>query len=267
MKSAKFGPLMLALGLGAAVLLSAPARAALVVIPGSLAGAEQPAPDSSPLGADDTPQRFQMAYGPTLLGGLNVGDIITGLTFRVDAFPEGAHNTTMPAQTVANYEIGIGRSVNAAGSLSMTFEDNRDLDFVIARSGELIINAGDFPGGGSPNAFGAIIAFATPYAYIGGTLLIEIAHDGFPAGGRFVDDSAMGFPDAQQIFGFGFAATQADYGNESQAMPLQLQVTPGPDGQQLPEPSALNLFGAALASLMAVAVATCRQRRPVQARG
>ena len=261
MLRAKLRSLLLVAGFGTGILLSAASSATLVAIPAGLIGAEQPAPDSSPLGADATAYRFQMVYGASLLGGLNIGDIITGMSFRIDA-TEAAHNSDLPAQTVDSYEIGIGSSLNAPGSLSLTFADNRGGDFVIARSGPLTFNAGDFTGGAEPNAFGVIITFSTSYVYTGGALLIEIAHDGSFSDGRFVDDSAWDFPDAEQIFGLGFDSTYAVYGSEPQAMPILLQITrlQGPGPNNVPEPNGASLFAAALAGLMGVSVVARRQR-------
>jgi hypothetical protein len=247
----------------AAGLGTAPAHASLIVIPGATAGVEQGSPDSSPLGGDGHAWRFQMVYGAGLLGGLTSGDIITGLTFRIDAVPEGTHNSALPAQTVDNYEIRLSTSVNAPGSMSLVFADNRGADEVIVRSGALTIGAGDFPGGGEPNAFGSIIAFTAPFVYTGGPLLIEIAHDGFDDG-RFVDDSDYGAFDGEQVFGEGFAATGAPNEGyvEPQAMPIQLEFTRpgGPNQNQLAAPSVLNLFGTALAGLLGFGVVR-RQRR------
>ena len=82
----------------------------------------------------------------------------------------------------------------------------------IVRQGAWEINDNDFPGGPFPRPFGAIINFTTPYTYQGGSLLLELAHGGFPRVGTNAD-SEFDVPDAQSIFGTGFNATYADVGS------------------------------------------------------
>jgi hypothetical protein len=189
-----------------------------------------------------------MVLGESLLGELTPGSRVTALSFRVD----GAQ-TAVPAQTVANYEIRISRSANPPGSLSLIFANNRGSDEVLARSGPLVIAANDFPGGNSPNAFGLAIPFTTPYVYRGGPLLIEFAHDGFPAGGRFADAD---FPTAlasETVFGTGFGATNADLGAYDELIVLQLEVQP-PVG---PAPAVSHL-GLAVLLVLLLGVAAAR---------
>lgn len=212
--------------------------AAIITIPSSVSGVELPSSDNAPLGASS--QRFQQVFDASLLASLTPGDKIYGLTFRIDG-----GQTSLPAQTVGNYEIRMSQSVNVAGSLSTTFANNHGADQLLVRSGPLTIGAGDFPGGPGPNPFGAFILFNTPYTYIGGPLLLEIGFDSFPNGGRYVDDSGFLFAGAQQLFGSGFGATTADFGSESQAFAMQFLVN-------VPEPSSLVLFAAGGAALLAL---------------
>lgn len=217
--------------------------ASLLVFPDIFTAAEAFGSDTAPLGTDI--QRFQQVYGTPLLTDLNVGDQIIGLTFRVDGTA-----SALPAQTVANYEIRLSRSLNGPGSLSAVFADNRGLDEVIVRSGPLVILPGDLPGGSSPNSFGVLIPFSTPYIYLGGPLLLEVAHDGFPAGGRNADADYPTSLSAQTAFGNGFAATTADAGLYSEAIVVQFEVTTAP------EPRTLLLMGLGPAGLM-----TLRRKR------
>lgn len=185
--------------------------------------------DSSPLGSDPE-VRFQQVFGSSLLGAINVGDQITGLTFRV----EGGSPAVL-AQTVANYEIRLSTSANAPSSLSTTFAEYRGADDVIARSGPLVFGSGDFPTGGNPNFFGVTIPFTTPFTYAGGPLLVEVAHDGSPLGGTFADADFPTMLDAQTVFAEAFSATVATFGPFPEAIVFQFQVTP------IPEPSTLLL--------------------------
>jgi hypothetical protein len=194
----------------------------VIVVPGTYASTEANSSDNAPLGIAN--QRFQEVISASLLSALHVGDQIVALAFRVQG-----GETALPAQTIPNYEIRLSQSLNAPGSLSATFADNRGLDEVIARSGSLTINPGDFPGGSSPNSFGWI-SFTTPYTYRGGNLLIEAAGQSFPGGGRDADavyPYTAGL--AQTAFGTGFGATMADLGFYNESIVLGLQVVPVPE--------------------------------------
>jgi hypothetical protein len=134
----------------------------------------------------------------------------------------------------------LSQSPNAPGNLSATFADNRGADFTTVRSDPLTINAGDFPGGGSPNDFGWI-TFSTPYEYLGGDLLVEVAYQGFSLGrdadAAYPYDSSL----AQTAFGNDFNSTTADAGLYNEAIVMGFMtatnITP------VPEPSAAVMFG------------------------
>jgi hypothetical protein len=162
-------------------------------------------------------------FGSALLTDLDIGAVIVGLTFRLDA-ASGA----VPAQTIQNYEVRLSQSRNAPGALSSIFAENRGLDEVVVRSGPLTIHAGDFPAGDSPNPFGVMIPFTTPYVYRGGPLLVEVAHDGFPAGGTWVDADYPTGLDAETAFGTGFSATTADVGFYREAVVMEFNAVPEP---------------------------------------
>jgi hypothetical protein len=200
------------------------------IVPGTYASAEGGSSDNAPLGAAE--QHFQQVFSSTLLTGLTAGDWITGIAFRVEG-----NETALPAQTIPTYNISLSQSPNAPGSLDATFANNRGADFLTVRSGALTVNAGDFPGGSSPNAFGWI-TFSTPYQYQGGDLLIEVAFQGFSAG----RDADAIYPTtanlAQTAFGTGFNSTTADAGLYAEALVMGFSVIP------IPEPSTLFLFGA-----------------------
>ena len=144
------------------------------VVPGQYAFAEAGSSDNAPLGASE--QHFQQVFSSSLLTNLSVGDWIDAIAFRVDG-----DETALPAQTIPIYDISLSESPNVPGNLSATFADNRGADFLTVRSGPLTVNAGDFPGGSSPNNFGWI-SFSIPYQYQGGDLLIEVDYQGFSAG-------------------------------------------------------------------------------------
>jgi hypothetical protein len=206
-----------------------------LVIPGGFASTEAGSADSAPLGIDV--QRLQQVFGVSMLNDLGIGAIITGLTFRVDSGYGG-----IAAQTIENYEIRLSESRNAPGFLSAVFANNRGADEVIVRSGPLVIHPGDFPAGGRPNPFGLMIQFTTPYVYRGGPLLLEVAQDGFPAGGTWVDADYRTSLSAQTGFGTGFSATTADVGFYNEAIVVEFDV--------VPEPGSIALLGFGMATIV-----------------
>jgi hypothetical protein len=121
------------------------------------------------------PRTGQLLIAASQLGGVNVGDQISGLTFRLwtgatVAFP--GSNATW-----SDYTINVGQGV-AMGTATTTFANNFVGAPTTVRSGPLTINAGAFPLGGPPRPFGSTIMFNAPYTYTGGNLLIEIRHSG-----------------------------------------------------------------------------------------
>ncbi len=212
------------------------ASAATIIVPSQFANTEAGSSDNAPLGVSE--QHFQQVFSSTLLTGLSVGDLIDGLAFRVQG-----NETALPAQTISTYDISLSQSPNAPGSLGFTFVSNRGSDFQTVRSGPLTINAGDFPGGSSPNSFGWI-SFSTPYEYKGGDLLIEVSYQGFSAG----RDADAAYPYtaglAQTAFGTGFSSTTADAGIFNEALVIGLSTI------SVPEPPAFLMVGFGLSLLI-----------------
>ena len=210
------------------------------IVPGPFTSVEAGSSDNAPLGVSG--QHFQQVFGSALLTNLTAGVWIDGLAFRV----EGTE-TALPAQTIPIYDISLSESPNVPGSLSATFADNRGVDFLTVRSGALTVNAGDFPGGSSPNTFGWI-PFSTPYQYLGGDLLIEVAYQGFSAG----RDADAAWPYtanlAQTAFGNGYNSTTADAGLYAEALVMGFSTIPSL--QHAPEPSASLMFGAGILLLV-----------------
>jgi hypothetical protein len=202
--------------------LALPASAlAQAVVPAGSAAAPGASAEGTSLG--DFSNRVQSIYGTSLLTDLHVGDVITGLSFRVDT-----DGPAPAAQTISNYEIRLSKSSKTPGTLSNTLADNRGADEVIVRTGPLNIAAGDYPTGASPNAFGATIAFTTPYTYTGGPLLLEYSHTPFPSTHSFADAATVNAADGQSAFGTGFSATTADIGMTTDVVVVRFQVVPEP---------------------------------------
>jgi hypothetical protein len=219
------------------------------IVPGEFSLADAGSSDNAPLGA--TEQHFQQVFAGSLLTDLSVGDLINGIGFRVNG-----GESELPAQTILNYEISLSQSPNSPGNLSATFANNRGSDFQTVRSGPLTINAGDFPGGNSPNDIGWLM-FSTPYAYQGGDLLIEVAFEGFTSGRNADAAYPYTLNLAQTAFGTGYNSTTADAGLYNEAIVMGLSTTSSI--APVPEPSASLLFAAGCFLLII--------KRPWQRRG
>ena len=106
--------------------------------------------------------------------GINVGDTLTGLSFRVDG------GDAAPNFSVDSFHIELGRSLNSAGSLVETdFAANFDGGPNVVHTGSVDFVASDFEAvnpnnsTGTANAFGPEIEFENDFAYTGGDLLIR----------------------------------------------------------------------------------------------
>ncbi|MEM9304576.1 MAG: hypothetical protein AAGE01_20865 [Pseudomonadota bacterium] len=192
-----------------------PAHGAFIYLPGSLQGTDT---DTGALGL--ATERIQLVVDDARLGGMPAGSLVTGLALRVA--PGAASSLT--AQTITRYEIRLSQSTNPPGFLSTTFADNRGADEVVVRSGSLFLPET------APGEF-VEIDFEAPYVFSGGPLLIELAHDGFPAGGVSAQ-ARFGEAGVQSAFGTGFDATTANLGtfNDHVVVRIRFEAPPAPDG-------------------------------------
>lgn len=144
-----------------------------------------------------------------------VGRQLKGLTFRLPSSSSVAWPAT--AITFSNYDVYLSGSV-APAQRSLNLVDNIIGTQTLVRSGSLNIPAGSFTAGGSPNTFGSVINFTTPYVYSGGNLLVEIRHNGSTAssGVDAVSVSASGYgTDFSSCWGNGYTATSGMQANFS----------------------------------------------------
>ena len=164
--------------------------------------------------------------------GINPGDVLTGLAFRVDG------GNDAPNFTAIDYRIDLGRSINSAGDLVDNFAANADANGLISvRTGALDFVAADYEAvnpdnsTGTANAFGPEIGFDTDFEYTGGDLLVRISHGGRQAladGSAIVEsradnvveqtfnqDGSVQFANdvTQTLFGSGFGATVRSFGS------------------------------------------------------
>jgi hypothetical protein len=132
-----------------------------------------------PLATSSGGGAYQVLYEPSQLVGLPIGGRITSIRLRqwniaFAAWPPAAAVCT-------DYEIRLGTSTRTAATISTTFADNIT-SAVLVRDGALNLAANAYPGGAAtgttPEGWGPVIAFSTPYTYTGGPLVIEFRNNG-----------------------------------------------------------------------------------------
>jgi len=234
-----------------ALVVMAGAVQAQVVIPPAFAGTS-----TGTTGFNTVMRQFdrsmQAVYAATQLTGLNVGDQITGIQFRMFFF--ATNPATFPATTLTftNYDIFMGQSATAPGSMSTTYAANQGTGFMQVRSGSLSVAPGTYvkgPDAATPAPWGPVITFTTPYTYNGGSLLMELRHtgNGDAAGNLFVDTVADVAGSWQAIAntttGAAYAATTGVIGATA-APVMRLNVV------AVPEPATCAILGLGAAALL-----------------
>jgi hypothetical protein len=182
---------------------------------------------------------LQVFYSEAFLNaaGITPGALINGLAYR-----RNGGGATGPAgdTTFANYNIFMSESFAAPTSMTTTFANNVVGPQTQVHGGSLTFLANSIPGGASPNAFGPVINFTTPYNYNGGSLLIEVRRSARTgdtiAFNTDVDSTAATQLGARWLFNL--TSDTATTGTISASGQIfQLQYTP------IPEPSSLALVG------------------------
>jgi hypothetical protein len=217
---------------------SAPAQI-LTVVPISLATVEGNSASSSLFQAG--PASVQAYFSEAFLNaaGITPGAVIDGLAYR-----RNTGGATGPAgdTNFASYNIFMSQSFADPASMTTTFANNVVGPQTQVHFGSLTFPANSMPGGATPNAFGQMLDFSTPYTYAGGSLLVEVrrsARTGDTVGfNTDVDNTAAIQLGTRWLFNTGSdTATTGTLVVGGQI--FQLQYTP------IPEPSSLALIAAA----------------------
>ncbi|MBS0188452.1 MAG: hypothetical protein JSS51_10305 [Planctomycetes bacterium] len=117
---------------------------------------------------------FQTMYDADQLAAIPVGSTITGIRLRL--YNGASTNFPEVARTLPQYDIRLAQAATATSGMSNTFASNM-INPVLVRSGSFNIAAGAYPGGAAtgttPEGWGPLIPFTTPYLYVGGGLTVE----------------------------------------------------------------------------------------------
>jgi hypothetical protein len=230
-----------AIALSLPVALAPQTHAATVVAP------DQTSNNGTNTALRDRNRTYLIQYGASLLTGINIGDQITGLTFRIGS---DSADLSSPAASFTNWDLTLAQAANPISGLSTTFADNLT-NPVLVRSGALSFAAGAFPGGAlnpTTNPFGPVINFTTPYTYQGGDLVALISHTAGTDTIGFLDSLDVSAPGYGSLFG-ALSATSfnATSGDEASVTITQFTTSPALPPATTPEPSALVGLGAVIA--------------------
>lgn len=147
------------------------------VVPANMASAEGPNGQEGVLGGTGA-RRYQYVVDEAALG-IPAGAKILGMEFRLDQF--GAAAAWPPAAfSFADYEVRLSQGV-ATGAMSTTYANNIVGSQTLVADGAMTVNTGAFQDEQTPptpEQFGRVIMFSTPYQYLGGNLCIDINHPG-----------------------------------------------------------------------------------------
>ncbi|MBX3379543.1 MAG: hypothetical protein KF805_05585 [Phycisphaeraceae bacterium] len=146
------------------------------IVPAVFASTEAPSGQEGPFGGT-TNRRFQYVVDESALG-IPAGAKILGMVFRQDDFSSGAWPGT--AFTFSDYEVRLSQGVST-GAMTTTYADNVIGSQTLVVNGALPVNVRAFQGERTPptpEQFGRVIMFQSPYQYLGGNLCVDINHPG-----------------------------------------------------------------------------------------
>jgi hypothetical protein len=198
------------------------------IVPPANASTNGGSSNSIPLGAASG-GTYMVLYEPSQLVGLPIGGRITSLQLRqsnLETAPWPSANATF-----SDYEIRIGTSTRTAATMSLTYADNLT-GAVLVRDGALSLPANVYPGGGAsgatPEDWGPVITFSTPYTYSGGPLVLEFRNTGVTAPLQFADCATP----AVAASAIGSAASKTATSGFGVALPLIVRLGVEPPNTQ-----------------------------------
>ncbi len=164
--------LFAASALGAFLAAALPVDASTLTVPTSLATTDANA--SSNTYTIPLSRTSQSQIAASELSDMNIGDRITGISFRLDS-----GMTTSPGIHFSHLHITLAQAGNSMANFGTNVAANMTNPVEVFAPLDLALPAGYFPNSspaGSPNPFSAPIAFTTPYVYVGGDLILLVSH-------------------------------------------------------------------------------------------
>lgn len=158
------------------------------------------------------PLTVQTLFPASSLNGLPAGAIITGLQFRV--------NNAGTAGNFSTDHLDLSLGPASSSTLDDSVAANQGPGTVQVRSGSYAVSFGDYPGGASPNAFGPVVSFNTPYVYSGGTLLLTLSEA--DSAGQLDFDAVTGTPGVDYGQSNTYNATTLNSGSGEYSPVIQL---------------------------------------------
>lgn len=230
------------------LLMASVASATTTVVAPGASGSVEGSATFSMLAA--TPRRFMLLVNQSELTSL-VGMNLTGFSLRLN-------NSSGSAWPPANYthsyfDVKLSEGV-APSARSLTFANNFVGPQTDVRAGSLTIPAGAFGVGGSgttPNPFGPMIAFDTPYLYTGGHLAVDMYYAANASGVNPSFDALSTFSDplANNLIAGAWGNYSSTTGlpptTGTNANPLVTQW----HAEAVPEPFSMVAMGAGLLAL------------------
>jgi hypothetical protein len=218
-------------------------RLAPVVVPNRLATVEGDSQSSSLV--VETPgsaRTYQAQIAAAELSGLPVGSPIIALGLRMNgglaSFP------SFPIRCSA-FEVKLSQAANSVDAFSPFFLANMSNPITVY-SNSLTVNVAAFPGGETPNGFGLLVNFATPYIYQGGDLVLYLSYDFIPQDAQtFLDATDTQVPARTNLVAISSGAFRASQSMADSPAPfviIQLVSSGGVDGT--PELAAVSDTGA-----------------------
>lgn len=158
-------------------LLVASTHAAMVVVPGGLAGTEGNTGTRFPFSPENSPAtvRSQQVYAASEFGSLGGPAFITQIAFRPDGPSGVAFSSTLPG-----IQINLSTTSAAPDLLSTTFANNIGANDTTVFSGALALSSANTGPASGPTAFDIIINLTTPFLYnpAAGNLLLDVRNFG-----------------------------------------------------------------------------------------
>jgi len=185
------------------------------VVPASLVSSTGPNSQEGEIGGTGV-RRYLFNIDEAALN-IPPGSVITGLAFRLD---ENLAAAWPPANTTnSDYELRIGSGV-ATAAMSSTYANNFTSQTLVY-DGALDLNMGVFSSeatGATPEQYGLVIPFSTPYPYFGGNLSIDINYPATAFG-------ALGAMDGTQFGDFATTGVRGLYSSASRTAATGILTT------------------------------------------